>query len=193
MGRKVIDDHQVTGFKRGYQAVFQCGLKNRMLIDTLTHSQHLGGEMAGQTSRRSLIRSLLFVVILSVPFLVPVRAEAKGILFITYGESITDISDLPAEARKIINDPELHFGYRYSYIGLFWLDIWTWGGEFCLFKGNTYQSISQEDAAKLMPANLIKKPFFYSYPFLLLLIMLSIAAVVLLGIFGYVASFVRVR
>ena len=101
-------------------------------------------------------RGLLFAVLLVGMFLIPSKAEAKGLLLITYGDSIKHMADVPAEAKEAITKdlgPDVAIGYKYSYAGLFWLDIWTWGGEYCLFKDKTFWSLKPEQAAQLMGVN----------------------------------------
>ena len=100
----------------------------------------------------------------------PTRAEAGGFFLITHGDTIKDLGELPADSRAGLDvGPEktLRFGYKYSYFGLFWIDLWTWGGEFCLHNGDKqYEGITVEQAAQLMhrEPGQMKKPFFYSYP-----------------------------
>ena len=105
-------------------------------------------------------------------------AEAKGLLLITYGDSIKHMADVPAEAKEAITKdlgPGVAVGYKYSYAGLFWLDIWTWGGEYCLFKDKTFWSLKPEQAAQLMGVKEteLKKPLLYSFPPLLMLVLLA--------------------
>lgn len=122
-------------------------------------------------------RGLLFAVLLMGMFLMPSKAEAKGLLLITYGDSIKHMADVPAEAKEAITKdlgPDVAIGYKYSYAGMFWLDIWTWGGEYCLFKDKTFWSLKPEQAAQLMGVkeSELKKPLLYSYPPLLMLVLL---------------------
>ncbi|HPH29795.1 MAG TPA: hypothetical protein PLA87_23285 [Pseudomonadota bacterium] len=123
-------------------------------------------------------RGLLFAVLLVGMFLMPSKAEAKGLLLITYGDSIKHMADVPAEAKAAITEdlgPGVAIGYKYSYAGMFWLDIWTWGGEYCLFKDKTFWSLKPEQAAKLMGVKEteLKKPLLYSFPPLLMLVLLA--------------------
>ena len=41
-------------------------------------------------------------------------------------------------------------GYKYGYFGVFWIDLWTWGGEYCVYEGNRYRPIQPAEAALLV-------------------------------------------
>lgn len=146
--------------------------------------------MSRQLSLRSLLRGMLFMLILALPLLASSRAEAKFFL-VTSGNSIADISELPPEVQNKMEEPGWRFGYYYNYFGLFWLDAWTWGGEFCLYKGNKYQKISREDAKNIIPANLVSEPFFYSYPSLLLLLLLLLLIIFSIAALEFLGSLVK--
>ncbi len=60
------------------------------------------------------------------------EAQAKGLMIITYGEAVMHYADLDIEVRQALKDEtgqDLQVGYLYSNFGVFWLDLWTWGGE----------------------------------------------------------------
>src|SRR5262249_39837892 len=63
-------------------------------------------------------------------------------------------------------------GFKYSYFGVFWLDLWTWGGEYCLYEGDNYSPIPLAMAAGLTgkSEDELTKPFLYRYPLGLLII-----------------------
>jgi hypothetical protein len=52
-------------------------------------------------------------------------------------------------------------GYKYTYCGIFWLELWTWGGEVVLYKDKSYSTINVDQAAA---AKKYGKPFFYKFP-----------------------------
>lgn len=55
--------------------------------------------------------------------------------------------------------------YKYTYFGLFWLEIWTWGGEAVILKDNLYYTldIPQDQIVNKFGG----KPFVYTFPPLL--------------------------
>jgi hypothetical protein len=128
----------------------------------------------------------------------PSRAAA-GIVMVTAGPTIKHLGDVPAAklaaAQSAERDANLRrgrvdvfgkgmsrpaVGFRYNYFGLFWVEFWTWGGEFCLYEGTTAVRLSQGQAADLLgrePVDL-RKPFNYSYP-PGLLVLAGLAAIIL--------------
>ena len=95
-------------------------------------------------------------------FFNPGPACAKGIILITRGETINEVG-------KITNPGQLQLGgtvsvgYKYSYFGVFWLDLWTWGGEYCVYDGDRYAPIQPAQAAELLgkPERSLGAPFLY--------------------------------
>ena len=70
-------------------------------------------------------------------------------------------------------------GFIHQAFGLFWLDIWTWEGRFCLYRDDQYWEIDAEQAAVLLgkPVDkLFGKPIFYTLP-PGLLVLIAIAAI----------------
>jgi hypothetical protein len=86
-------------------------------------------------------------------------------ILITRGDTIAKIGDLPAEL-KIGPFANLAVGYKYSYFGVFWLDFWTWGGEYCMFEGKGFEPLSAENCAKLMNTEVgkLSPPLVYRFP-----------------------------
>jgi len=116
------------------------------------------------------ILRLIPLAILALVVLYPSRAEArrKGFVFITHGKSIKHIGDVPEELKAEIRSTfetseEPAVGFIYSQFGIFWLDIWTWGGEYCIYAGDEYGPIDEKDAAKLTGGD-VGKPIFYRIP-----------------------------
>jgi len=65
-------------------------------------------------------------------FLAPSEAGAK-IMLITHGDTIAHLGDLlkvPPGAKGLPVGQTLGVGYKWSYGGLFWIDFWTWVGEY---------------------------------------------------------------
>jgi hypothetical protein len=112
-------------------------------------------------------------------------AAAKGFFLITHGDDIDHVHDIIPEARAEIASEfggEPAIGYKYSSFGLFYLDIWTWGGEYVVYAGDSYidvesAGLTDEDLAELAGVSSIDdlgKPWSYTFPPGLILIVLGI-------------------
>lgn len=140
-------------------------------------------------SLQSLKVRLVLFAVLGALYLVPARAEAKVPFLITYGDSISELAPLPTEKKEALEKltrPGTAVGYKYSYFGLFFLDLWTWGGEYCLFQGKSFWSLKPEQASDLLgvPVEKLPKPLFYRVPPLLALLVLGVLAMVIIGRFS---------
>ena len=116
------------------------------------------------------MKTILFLVCaLSLLAICPSVAEARGIMLVTYGETIKDRGELAAELKDVIEastEKGVKMGYCYSYAGMFWIDVWTWGGAPCFYKDKRAWKLSDDDIAsygEVAPAQ-VKKPFFYRFP-----------------------------
>jgi hypothetical protein len=134
-----------------------------------------------------LLRGILVLAFAAVT-LAPSTALARrgGIILITYGDSIKDLGQVPAEIAPVIEKATgqsgLRVGYKYSYFGLFWLDLWTWGGDFCLYRDRSFIPLKPEMAAALLKTKgAPSKPITYTIPPLL-------PVLGLLVVFGVIAS-----
>jgi len=99
------------------------------------------------------------VLVCTVSF--PSEAEARGIVVWGQSEEITLIEEVDGEAADL--------GYKYSYFSLFWVNIWTWGGEFVAFSGNEYSELPSQDKAEIaevmgVEVGQISKPWAYCIP-----------------------------
>jgi hypothetical protein len=103
------------------------------------------------------------------------KAEAgRGVIVITSGDDVFHIRDLPAATAAEIGYGKL--GYHYDYFGVFWLDLWRSGGEFCVYRGNTYVVLDDKDLEALGGASV---PWKYHLPPGLLAILALIAVGIL--------------
>lgn len=117
-------------------------------------------------------------------------AEARrgaGFVVINTGDAIIHIKDLPKDKSldtSLIEDRPTFgrshvfdkLGYRHERFGVFWFDLWRWDGEFVLYDGDTYISISDEMADELGGS----VPWRYHVPDGLL-ILVAVAYFVLIG------------
>jgi hypothetical protein len=94
----------------------------------------------------------------------PTNAHARGIVLITSGERITSIGDAASSARPMLGTGQV--GYKYGYWGIFWVDLWTHGGTYCVFEGDRYQPISAAETARLLGKreSEIGPPILYTLP-----------------------------
>jgi hypothetical protein len=117
----------------------------------------------------------------------PLRAEAAKVPFlITTGDSVSNIGQVPADAKPAIErltQPGVEVGFAYSYFGLFWLDAWTWNGKYCLYQGKTIWKLSPTQAAKILgiAEDKLPTPLQYRFPSLLILFAVGIIAMLLIG------------
>lgn len=115
---------------------------------------------------------LLFLLITAATFGMGTQeAQAKkGLLLITHGDTITEIGD--------VKEPPVHqgityskIGFHYDYFGVFWLDLWNWGGEYVIYDGLKEDAhgsvISKEEAAAFMGVEESKfgSPLNYKFPY----------------------------
>lgn len=98
------------------------------------------------------------------------NAHAKRVpkLF-TFGDDFYDLGAPKGGDGAELATEGVKVGYHCQAFGLFWVNIFTWSGEYCLYKGSGletkhYEPISQEDAAKLLGVAKVGKPWNYSFP-----------------------------
>lgn len=111
------------------------------------------------------------LVVLGAFFALPGEAEARrGIMLITHGDAVKHVGDVPAEVQSELRKEtktETKVGYCHQQFGVFWLEIWTWGGYYCLYDddNNVWELEPAQAAAILdMPQNKLGKPFLYTFP-----------------------------
>ena len=91
------------------------------------------------------------LVLLGVFLLFPSRAEA-GLIVYHSGEKIKEIGEVTEEHQEGIKTEfggPVTVGFIHQAFGLFWLDIWTWDGRFCLYRDDQYSEIDGKQAAVL--------------------------------------------
>jgi len=125
--------------------------------------------------RRSLSLALPALALATVA-LSAEEAQAKGIMIITHGESVLHYADLDAALRETLHEEtghNLQVGYLYSHFGLFWLDLWTWGGEYCLYEGDDVMRLTPDQVAEILKTTPDKlgKPLLYTLPLGLLILL----------------------
>jgi hypothetical protein len=118
---------------------------------------------------RSFVLRGVFVLFTLV-FFAPGAAQAKGVILITWGDTISHLGDVAPQHRP--HAPLKQVGFKSSYFGVFWLDLWTWGGEYCIYEDKKYISLEPAGAAHLMGVSEsdLRKPFLYTFPLGLLIL-----------------------
>ena len=77
--------------------------------------------------------TLPLVVLILLALTSEVQARRRIPLFITFGEKVSEIADIPDDSPVKKDFPDAKIGYRCQHAGLFWVAIWTWDGEFCIY------------------------------------------------------------
>ncbi len=110
----------------------------------------------------------------------PSQADAKGFFLITYGDDISKVADIPAaqleSVKQATGAANPAIGYKYNQFGIFFLNVWTWGGDFVLYENDTYWDLGVDNAAQILGVtpDQVKKPLGYKVPPGLILILVLI-------------------
>jgi len=111
------------------------------------------------------MRLLLPVIALPALLFLPSVSSAK--VLITRGDTFSHLGEIAAKKRT----PELpanitSIGFKYAYFGIFWLDLWRYDGEYCIYHDKEYVPISKAVAAEMMgvPESSLQEPIWYTFP-----------------------------
>ncbi|MCP3980093.1 MAG: hypothetical protein GY716_12375 [bacterium] len=93
----------------------------------------------------------------------------RGIALITHGQAIAEIGPVVESQRQYVREAtgaDAAVGYIYESFGVFWLDLWTWDGRYCLTDGDTYWELDETQAASLLGSGAAgpRPPLRYSWP-----------------------------
>ncbi len=105
------------------------------------------------------MKTATWILALTIVLALGTPAEARGIVIINTGDDILYLKDLQPDDARDTGFTKL--GYHYERFGVFWLDMWRWGGEFCVYNGDSYAPLTAEDLEMLGGARL---PFDYHVP-----------------------------
>lgn len=106
------------------------------------------------------VRALLIAMALVIGSMGTAEARrGGGLVVIVTGDAIEHIRDLDAKQAAAIGYGKL--GYHYQRFGVFWLDLWRDSGEFCVYSGDTYVPLTDEEVAALGGASV---PWRYHLP-----------------------------
>jgi hypothetical protein len=94
----------------------------------------------------------------------PVQASARGFVLVTWGDTIKHVGDAEHEAEG--GRRTIRVGFKYGYWGVFWLDLWTHGGTYCVYEGKRFSPLQPHEAARLLgkDESELGKPFLYCVP-----------------------------
>ena len=104
-----------------------------------------------------------------------------------HGEKIVHVTDLPPDTRRAVSQElgqDVAVGFYYERVHIFWLDLWTWGGEHVLYRGNNCRQLEPSDWERILPESereKLGKPFWYRIPS-------GLAVVIALAFLGFLAS-----
>ena len=118
---------------------------------------------------RSAMKRSLLPMLLTIAFLLTGNAEARGLVIINHGEDIVDIGEVAEEHKESVRTEiggDAKIGYIHNAFGVFWLNIWTWDGRYCLYLNDQYWELEPEQAATLLgqPDRALRNPLFYTFP-----------------------------
>ncbi|MBK7827715.1 hypothetical protein [Nannocystis sp.] len=134
--------------------------------------------------QRSLVLAAPALALAGVALMSTPAQAGKGIVLITSGDSVAHYADLTGEMKKMADEATGHdvqLGYKYSQFGLFWLELWTWDGEYVLFHDDTVWELTPDQAAEMLAVKVedLGTPWRFKLPFgLMILIGLGAAALV---------------
>lgn len=125
-------------------------------------------------SRSSLAKiALLPLLALATSSLLSSSADARGLILITSGNTIKHVAEVSDQMKPVVRavtgtSTNYHVGYLHERFGVYWIDLWTWGGEYVLYDDSEEDlwSLDEEETAAIMgttPEEL-PKPIFYTFP-----------------------------
>jgi hypothetical protein len=137
---------------------------------------------------------LLSLVALGILLLAPAPASAGIPIPIIWGEGdeIDHVQDLPPQlkqelAKEVKGMPSsVAVGFHYKRLHVFWANLWTWEGTYCLYAGDQYWPLTLAQVVALTGKSEsdFSKPFLYKFPLGLLIL----GGVILLIVAGSLLS-----
>jgi hypothetical protein len=114
------------------------------------------------------MRLSLFLLAVATALSWPADSFAAKVVLITRGDSFSHLGEMTAKngPAPMPGIDRMSVGYKYSYVGVFWLDLWRYDGEYCLYQDKEYVPIPKELAAVFLGVkeDQISEPFFYHLP-----------------------------
>jgi hypothetical protein len=127
---------------------------------------------------------ILAGIAVAFALLSPGEASARGFVLVTWGDTVSHVGNAPPQAKQSHGGSNV--GYKYHYWGIFWIDLWTSDGTYCVYEGNRYNPISSAEAAKLLGKSEsdLTTPFLYRWP----LGWMIFGSLIVIGIIGSLLS-----
>ena len=138
-----------------------------------------------------VLSSMLSALALCLVFFAPKEGAAKGFILITHGDDISHVADIPPQVIEQVKqstgaaNPAI--GYKYGAFGIFFVNIWTWGGEYVVFENDTFWDLGAEGAAQMLGVGVgdLPKPITYTFPpGLIILVLLAIGFLLYVFVFS---------
>ena len=131
------------------------------------------------------------LLLTALPVEAPAPVVAGVPLLITHGDTVKKVADIPEDRKELVRtatgEADLGVGYRYSYFGIFWLDLWTWDGKFCLSRDLNVLELDEEQFQMLIgkPTSDYSPPWLYRFPLGLVLV---VGFGTMIGVSGFLAQ-----
>ncbi len=98
----------------------------------------------------------------------PATARAGIPIIYGHGDTVAHVANLPAGHPAQLGRPGSAVGYHYLRYHIYWCDLWTSSGQYCVYHENTFVPLgndAKEAAFKLgMPEDSLRRPVFYLFP-----------------------------
>lgn len=107
-----------------------------------------------------MTRQFTVTTLLLVVFSTACAASASATPVWSKGESTVRLLTLPPKPAADLyglTGKHLAVGYKYSYFGIMGVELWTWGGTYCLFEGNKYFKIPDAEANRSLRRRMLDK------------------------------------
>jgi hypothetical protein len=124
--------------------------------------------------RRLLARIVLLpLMALAITSLWTAAAEAGGLILITRGNTIKHVAEVSDPMKPVVRSvtgtsTNYHVGFLHERFGVYWIDLWTWGGEYVLYDDSEEDlwSLDPDQTAAIMGTtpDELSKPIFYTFP-----------------------------
>jgi hypothetical protein len=117
--------------------------------------------------------ALLPMLALAITSLSTSAAEAGGLILITTGNTIKHVAEVSDQMKPVVRSvtgtsTNYHVGFLHERFGVYWIDLWTWGGEYVLYDDSEEDlwSLDPEETAAIMGTtpDKLSKPIFYTFP-----------------------------
>lgn len=119
---------------------------------------------------RRMLRASVWLLLIGMAVALPTPADARrGSAVFSHGAVISHVGEPTDEQAQVVRaeiGTDASVGFVHDAFGVFWLDLWTWNGRYCLFEDDRYWELSAERAAALLgrsPGEL-REPLFYTFP-----------------------------